>query len=461
MDNNQANNQNNLNNNYNNMNPNPNTNQVPNPQPTVEALNIDNVENTTNNVQPQVSSNPNMNNVNALNSMNLNNMTSMNPTPNPNVNANPNVSTNTNPTPNPNPMPNPGVVNPTTQMNNNVNPIPSISPIEPMPNTNPNDNFNSVPVPPVFTDPTPEKKNDKNKIVTIVLLVLVVLAVGFGLYYFLVIAKNNKKPVVSVIPKEVHLDLKDEIPTSADVYADISGIDVASCTVDTSKINNQTVNTYSYTINCNGTTADGVAIVEDTTKPEVVLNDLEVLVGNTPNAKDFIEYCIDASSCTYKLNSDLTTMINTPGNYEVEITVTDAYTNSTDVVANLTVSPTVAASYFTCTSEEEALDEIFATTTSTYKIGISADDTFYNATKVTKIVFDEKNDYLTQVEGYNPTIGINGIIGTASFDKINKTIIVKDDKSFQELLEELNASNLADNSGVIRAFFMMQGYTCE
>ncbi len=447
MDNNQANNQNNLNNNYNNINSNPN--QVPNPQPTVEALNVDNFGNNYNNAQPQVSSNPNMNNANALNSMNLNNMASMNS--NPYVNNNPN----------PSPMPNPSVGNSTNQLNNNVNPIPSISPIEPMPNMNPNDNFNSVPVPPVFTNPVPEKKNDKNKIITIALLVLIVLAVGFGLYYFLVIAKNNKKPVISVIPKEVHLDLKDEIPTSADVYADISGIDAASCTVDTSKINNQTVNSYNYTIDCDGTTADGVAIVEDTTKPEVVLNDLEILVGNTPNVKDFIEYCIDASSCTYKLNSDLATMINTPGTYEVQITVTDAYTNSTDVVANLTVSPTVAASYLTCTSEEEALDEIFATTTSTYKIGISADDRFYNATKVTKIVFDEKNDYLTQVEGYNPTIGINGIIGTASFDKINKTIIVKDSKSFQDLLEDLNAGNLADNSGVIRAFFMMQGYTCE
>lgn len=345
--------------------------------------------------------------------------------------------------------------------NGNVNEQPTM-PNGNVPPVTSNDNFNAVPTPPVF--PKEEKpKKKQNKTLIILLLVIIVLLIGFGLYYFLVLAKNNTPTVTNMImPKVVNIELGEDIPLDINTYADISGYDALSCSVNTQEIDNKTINRYNFTVTCGTDTKNGVAIVDDTVAPEVVLNDLEVLVGTTPVVEDFVDYCIDASACSYSLNTDLATLINSPGEYDVEIEVADSRENSKIVVAKLIVGESVASSYITCKSSIVDIDEIYGTNQVVYKIGIDANNKFYNATRVDNFTFENVADYKTQVNNYNDNTGINGIIGKTYFDNVNKTIIIKNSKTFEELvIENGNTGTISDDAYVLRAYLTFNGFTCE
>ncbi len=466
----------------------PNNQNLNNTNPTTGTPNENPTPVVNNNVNPL----PNnaMDTTNLSNSQTLNNP---NPTPvTPNQNPAPEVNNSVNPMPDnttnvastsnqtipnneslnsinlSNPTPSNTPVN-TVPQTLETTPLTGETPNQPQPNpvpqtlASPNlDNFNAVPVPPAFADDSKKKDKKNNKTMTIVLLILMVVAIGGGLYYFLVLAKNQtpKVPSVTIVPKEVHLNLKEEIPTDPTLYADITGIDVSNCIVNTEAINKNLANAYNFQVTCNDKMEIGTVIVEDTKKPEVVLNDLEVTVGTIPNVEDFIDYCIDASNCTYKITNDLTTLVTAPGTYDVNISVTDAYNNQNDVTAKLIVGNSIADTYITCTANPMDVDSIFATQVNTYKIGFN-NNLFHNAIKTSKFTFEQIADYNAQVNSYDATKGINHVIGTNYNDVFNKTIIIKQSQNFNELVSDFGANLSSQDINVIRSYLMFQGYTCE
>lgn len=341
-----------------------------------------------------------------------------------------------------------------------VQPInPQSETIEPVPET-PMDDFNAVPIPPVFEEEGKgkKKKEGNRKTLIILLLILLVAAIGFGVYYFLTMAKDVSNNLITT--KEVKVELGNPLSNNIDDYAVINGYNKNDCKLNLDNVNINKVSTYKYMVTCGKVSEEGTIIVDDTTKPKVVTNDLTLLPNATLNAEDFIEECADATKCSYEFKTDITDLTKTTGEYDITIIVSDEYNNQTEVTAKLIVSRNAPARYLTCTKKDESIEDISATLVDSYKIGIDASDNFYNAVRSSEFKFQNKNDYTKIVNSYNEADGIHGILGKAIFDETNTKILVKGNKTLEDMNKELNGK-LPTNSNILRAYLSGLGYICN
>ena len=331
--------------------------------------------------------------------------------------------------------------------------------IEPSPVQTPVDDFNAVPVPPVLENEGKRKKNQEGskKVLIVLLLFILVGLIGFGVYTLLTMAKKTSVSK-SIVTKELKLELGSDLITDIDSYATISGYNKENCTIDLTNINMEKVSTYKYVVTCDKASEEGLVIVDDSTKPEVVTTDLILLPNATVKPEDFIEECIDASNCSYEFEEVVNT--ETLGEQTVTIIVSDEYNNKNTVTASLTISNTAPARYLTCTKKDETLSDISATLKDSYKIGIDASDNFYNAMRISEFIFDNTNAYDTIIDQYKDTEGIHEIIGKATFNTESHKVILKANKTLEELQTELNG-NIPQNSNILRAFLSSLGYICN
>lgn len=330
--------------------------------------------------------------------------------------------------------------------------------IEPVPQT-PIDDFNAVPVPPIFEEEGKgKKKKEGNKTLIVLLLILLVAAIGFGVYYFLTMAKDSATN--SIKTKEVKVELGSTLSNNIEDYATISGYNKNDCKLNLDNVNMNKVSTYKYIVTCGKVSEEGTIMVDDTTKPQVVTNDLTLLPNATLNAEDFIEECLDASKCSYEFKIDVANLTKTMGEYDIEILVSDEYNNQNTVTAKLIISKSAPARYLTCTKNEESIEDISATLIDSYKIGIDASDNFYNAVRISEFKFQNKSDYTKVVNDYNETEGIHGILGKATFNENSSKIVVKENKTLEDMNKELNGK-LPSNSSILRAYLSGLGYICN
>jgi len=334
-------------------------------------------------------------------------------------------------------------------------------------NAIPQDDFGAVPVPPVFDDGKKKKKKEKKeknkedgkKTIIVVLLIILIAAIGFGVYYFLSMAKASANQA-SIVLKDVKLELGNTMSSNISDYATITGYDKNSCTIDLSSVDVNKVSSYKYQVTCGKVVQEGTIIVDDSVAPKVATQDVVLLPNATLNAEDFIEKCVDASSCSYKFAEDYTGLTEKVGEYEVQLVVSDNFNNETKVNAKLTVSRNAPVKYLTCTSKEETLEDIPATLVHSYRIGVDGKDNFFNATRTSLFTYTTLEDYNTAIRSYDASVGIHGIIGTEVLNEADKSISIKTDKTLKDMNQDING-NLPENASVLRAYLFGIGYTCN
>lgn len=325
----------------------------------------------------------------------------------------------------------------------------------------PIDDFNEVPVPPVFEEKNIKSKNKKGSYqgLIVILIIILIAAIGFGVYYFLKLAKTSV-PASSIVTKEVRLELGSTLPTNISEYATISGYKESDCTLNLDNININKVSTYKYSITCGKNSEEGTVIVDDSISPEVITNDLVLLPNANLKAEDFIEKCIDASKCSYEFATDITSVINTVGEHTIEIIASDEYNNKSTVSAKLTISRNAPVRYLTCKKSEEIVEDINAKLVDSYKIGIDLNDNFFNAVRNSEFMFLTQNDYQSVKNSYNETVGIYNRIGNATFIDSSQLISLKANKTLSDMNNELNGS-LPSNTNILRAYLSGLGYICS
>lgn len=323
----------------------------------------------------------------------------------------------------------------------------------------PVDEFSQVPIPPVFEDTSKKKKGKDNKSILIIFLIIVLIgAIGIGVYYFLTLAKESATK--HIVPKEIKLELGSVLSNDVEDYATISGYSKNDCLLNLNEVNVNKVSTYKYKIICGKENAEGTIIVDDSTKPEAITNDLVLLPNATIKEEDFIEKCLDASKCTYKFKTDISTIVSTLGEHEVEIIISDEYNNQNTVKAKLTIANQAPVKYLKCSKPEEQDEELKAKITDSYIIGIDAKDNFYMATRKTQLYFDTLNNYNDVAKNYNKEVGIKNRVGMTTFNEANKMIIIKENKTLEDMNKDLNG-RLPNNSNILRAYLSGLGYICN
>ncbi len=399
---------------------------------------------------PSVSMNSNMNSIPDAN-MNPMGMNSMNQS-----NSFDMLQSNNNSSPFGNtgmPQPTPMGENPFAQPNMGMNP-----------NMNGN-GFGSVPTPPVGNlDGGKKKSKLKFSKTTIILIVVLVIAIiGCGVYLILTKASQTKTKG-DISTKDLVLELGKPLSTNITDYALISGFNASTCTLDTSKVNTKRMGSYEYTITCGSTSKAGSIVLQDKTAPVVAVKEVMVTPGTLVSFEDFIVSCDDYTDCSYEFedqSQSLETLVQTVGDYNLNLVVSDDYDNKTTVSLHLIVSDDAPVRNMYCTPTPTEDDDLKASLEVSYNYGINTSDILARTEKTYFYTFDNEEDYLAVKNNYSETTGINGVIGQTVFDDEEFTITILVSMSETDLGNDFNMNPFPTDYEGLRQFHIDQGITCK
>lgn len=173
-------------------------------------------------------------------------------------------------------------------------------------------------------------ENSKKTWIIFILIILIIIVIGyffvFQKFYFSV--KNIKLELGETLTDDVLYYLNKKVPNSSGYKLDIS------------KVKQDEVGEYTYSVKYNNRIKKGKVIVEDTKAPEFTLQPLSVEEGSEDiYLGDFLETCTDYSKpclVTFKNEKD-DEKLSKIGTYTVDIVVSDLYGNKKNAKATLNV----------------------------------------------------------------------------------------------------------------------------
>ncbi len=383
-----------------------------------------------------------------------------------NVNATPNLeSNNVNIAPN-NEMPQAEAIDTLTSNNDGIkeggqffnapnNPSPNNAPVnnftnpETLGNSEPNlmpgfENPNQIGLtPPTYLDPNPtpspvneppkQKKKQSNKILFIVIIILVLAAVGGGTYYVLRYTKllNFNKNTINITPNNLEVNLGDDLPADNE-FATVTGTNIDSCTIDKSNIDLTKEGTYNFTITCGNITKTGNVTIVDNSPIDVSLKDAYIVIGDTVDAKDFINDPNDDLTYEFTDENTVNDYLKEEGEYNVPIKVS-ASNKSKEVMGKLYVTRYKIKGYLICSTNPQNVSNSSATMTLSNKLSVVNNTTLgenaYGSLgfEIYTFTFTDESEYAGYLATYNSEgkVVINEVIGeNVVFDDDKKTITI-------------------------------------
>lgn len=405
----------------------------------------------------------------AQNSINLG-KTDINPTPipNPAVNSVPNVTPIPNATPDiasqvesleTEPMPSEPVARPIPGTENinigNSSSLSSPNNINGFTNSNKVENIGMVPP----QNDKPVKKKTMNKILFTVLIIVLIGAVAYGVYYFL----NVSSKMVKLTPKTINIGIGETIPDNIKAYATVTKGNINDCSLNTRNVDTSKTGEYEVTITCGKSTYNAKVIVSDKTAPVATLNIVFRTVNTTVTVEDFVKSCVDPSNCktNFADESKINEYMKTPGGpYEVKVEATDDIGNKKDYNAPLYVTSEdifIFANFF---SPEESLTEYKAKKVINDIFAINRGLTFLNAARRNyKYTFENESDYEKVIKDKENTITFDGITGIATYNDASLSFEISTDLSLNTLNNENNGSFSSNYADILKIYRDTKGYT--
>ena len=141
-------------------------------------------------------------------------------------------------------------------------------------------------------DVAPKVKQEKNnqepvkKIVFTVVIVLLMLGVAGGLYYYLSLGQKNKNTSGFVL-NDITLIQGQVLSDNVTDYGDFEGIDTSLCKLDTSKVDNNTPGSYTYSVKCYKTNKQAIININQFNNFKITTKIITRKVGSKITAKEF------------------------------------------------------------------------------------------------------------------------------------------------------------------------------
>ncbi len=352
--------------------------------------------------------------------------------------------------------------------NNNLNNIEVLDIDTPVTNNDLKNQFikpvESVPVPPRISEiggiPSSDWQNNSQKhkkfnfkILWIILIIVLIVLFGLGLYYFLVYAKNTTSMGSKIAT--IELELGSELSDNIDDYVD----GLSDCKIDLSSVDISKIGEYDYKINCSDKSYTAKAKVVDTTAPQVSLKIFNAKNNETIEATNFIMNSYDLSKTTVSFEDKNKALndIKNNGIYIERINVVDEYNNKNSKDAILVVSNVVAEKYLSASKNDTT--NYNASLKVNDKIGFNSVDYFVNAIRIYDYIFNSQEDYDKAKAEYDSSKMIENHSGVASFDdEYYKIKIVKLlDSSELNKLNGLFPSTFEE----VRTLYGSKGYQCS
>ncbi len=281
-----------------------------------------------------------------------------------------------------------------------------------------------------------KQKKPMSKFLFVILIIALIGAVAFGVYYFLSISNN----MVKLTPKTVSIGVGESVPDDIKEYATINKGDASACSVNTRNVDTSTIGEYEATIVCGKESFTTKVIVSDKTAPEVTLNVVFKSLNSATVVEDFVKSCTDPSNCktSFADETKLKEYLATAGGpYDIVIEAKDDAGNTANYTATLYVTPDPISLFANFTSVEENLTDYKAKKTISDIFPINQTLAFQGvARRDYKYVFESAAAYNEVVKDKESTITFDGITGTAKYNDNKYTLEISTDLSLDTLKTE-------------------------
>ncbi len=367
-------------------------------------------------------------------------------------------------------------VAPVTEPVNNANA--DMSPIEqPIPGTNGSYNATSNVNSNGFVEPTkvadvgtvppaqkePKEKKPMNKVLFIILIVVLLAAIAYGVYYYLSLGKS--KTAINVKTNPVTLNLGDTLSTDINDYAQITGTNPKNCVLHTENVDVTNVGNYEYTVVCSEQTYKGAISIVDNAPLMANPKNVYVSVGSgeeTPSVtykpEDFIEAdSCNGENCVYSFNedTDFTSYVSNPGIYEILINISDGENKTGEVISNFVVLEKPLKLFMVCSKTDAEAGK-----TITDRLAIGPENEYINyAERVHTYTFTEEEDYLEAIGSQESTITYDDIVGQAIYNKTAKTLTIMENLGSEDLNNEAGGT-FPNTYLTISEYYKAKGITC-
>lgn len=315
-----------------------------------------------------------------------------------------------------------------------------------------------------------KQKKPMNKVLFVILIIALLAAVAYGVYYYLSLGKKAK---VNVTPKDLELPINSTLPTELADYATLSGTDAKNCQLSTDAIDMATEGTYEYKIVCGNDTFTGHVTVINSVLPTATTKDVYQGISadgtNTIKVEDFImpDTCSEAD-CTYAFdaNVDISSYLKTIGFYEIPIKVTSASGKEGTVTGHLIVLNAPLKYMLSC----NRTNEDGSVTTDRFAIGDTVDETqpfpFLDyAYRTTEFTFSDQESYQAAVGNKNEALTYNEVTGSATYDDANMKFQIRSDLTNDLLNSEYATTNpggtFPRNYAGIMGYYAQKQYNCS
>lgn len=330
---------------------------------------------------------------------------------------------------------------------------------------NKNESIGAVP-PPNNIQSDKNKKKSKipmNKTLFTIIIIVLIAAVAFGVYYFLSISNKT-----TVAPKTVSIGVGETLSDNISDYATINGKDASSCVLNTRNVDTSTIGEYEFTITCGSDVYKGKVQVSDLTAPTFLLNTVYVPVNGSVAVDDFIESCEDPSNCKTSFVNEETVknyLATAGGPYTVEINVADDAGNSTVAEGQLYVTSGEIQLFKNCESPKTQVEGYQAEkTVSDYMpMGRSTDVGIVYlgvSQRIYTYTFTDATEYQEVVGNKESTLTFDGITGQAAYNDEDLSFQIVTDLSLDTLNTEAGGT-FATTYNDVDNYYKGLGYICN
>ena len=295
-------------------------------------------------------------------------------------------------------------------------------------------------------DVTPKTKNEKNgknsvvkKVVFTVVVILLMLGVAGGLYFYLNLGQKNKT-TSSFTLNDIDIHQGQVLSSNISDYGTFTGIDVTTCEIDLSGVDNMTPGSYTYSVKCFKTTKQAVIKVIAVNNFKLTTKVLTRKVGSSVTAASFVE---QKSGYSYSfVDADDYDNLQKIGLRVVAIDVKDADDNHQTVYGVLNVIEKDYLMMMDCRKDNNVERVVFD----------------YNNTKMGKVIDIYEIKYETEEELLKNVININN--GIISIDNHTGFALIDYSKLQIRIFSALEDSSIPNSYSEIRNYYTNSNYSC-
>ncbi len=302
-------------------------------------------------------------------------------------------------------------------------------------------------------------KKPMNKILFIVLIVVLLAAIAYGVYYYLSLGKSHSK--INVTVNNMEFLINSTLPTDITSYATITGTDPKNCNLVTNTVDVTKEGTYEYSVKCNDQVFKGNITIINNLLPSATPKEVVTSVNSTNEytAADFIEEnSCTMENCTYEFAEDyeFAKLVTATGNREIRIKVKDGGEKENVITSNLIVLAQPIRLYLSCSND-----------IMTDFIAMGANETSGNGYIFIDYAYRNYIYKIDTLENYNDIVGdkpaeftYDGITGITTYDDSNLTFTIKNTLT-KDMLNSEAEGEFPVNYAEVAAYYANKGYTCK